>query len=655
MPLNHQITDYHKSGFSSWFLFVNICVLVFLWLKNTVRNKLISLVFLLSIITCSFISCNSNQPGQSPSIGERLGLEREEKDLYSPVNAMLVLPGTPSPGASFRILATGGRNIRKAKIIVSGPSGNLESTGSTTGEELPCWRIDEFAGSPEGKYKATLVVDKNEVCTLEFEILSPQGILNKGVVWKTIKGWDSGMETIFSAWVNALFKGCNEQTSWSALHEVTQDKSRNFLYNYLSLGEDDPNGKNRVIMEPDCADNPYFLRAYFAWKLGLPFGYHLSDRGWVGRSPKTGQWITNEASSSKSNPVMAFNSFVRRIMDGVHSGTARTALDNENSDYYPVALDREGLRPGTIYADPYGHTLILVSWVPQTKDHPGLLLAVDAQPDNTIAIKRFWKGNFLFNTSEVIGEPGFKAFRPVSYDNGKLSLMKNETLKAGAGFAPFSLQQRKMQSDVFYLAMDRLINPDPLDPEEALADLVQALHEQLLVRIKSVANGEAYLKSHPGTVIPMPSSANGVFQAGGLWEDFSTPNRDLRLLIAMDAVLGFPDRVAGSPQDFKISKSSTLEEIKNNLQALLDRKVTELQISYTRSDGSLQELTVAEVLTRRDAFEMAYNPNDGIEIRWGAPGNSVEMSTCHRKAPPYQQNTMQSVRKWFTQRLHPPT
>jgi hypothetical protein len=388
---------------------------------------------------------------------------------------------------------------------------------------------------------------------------------------------------------------------------------------------------------------------------GTSIRFHICDRGWVGRSPRTGQWITNEASSSKSNPVLAFNSFLRNMMNGVHSGTARTALDNENSDYYPVSLDREALRPGTIYADPYGHTLILVSWVPQTKDNPGLLLAVDAQPDNTIAIKRFWKGNFLFNTSEVIGEPGFKAFRPITSENGRLDLLQNEALTASAGFAPYSLQQKNMKSEDFYLVMERIINPEPLDPEDALTDLVQALHEQLLVRIKSVANGEAYLNEHPGTVISMPSSANGIFQAGGLWEDYSTPNRDLRLLIAMDAVMDFPDRVAGSPGDFKISRSSSSEDTRMRLQSLLEKKVSELTISYTRTDGSAQELTVAEILQRRDAFEMAYNPNDGIEIRWGAPENSAERATCHRHAPPYQQKTMQSVRNWFNQRLHPPT
>ncbi|MBV5349952.1 hypothetical protein JZU71_01985, partial [bacterium] len=90
-------------------------------------------------------------------------------------------------------------------------------------------------------------------------------------------------------------------------------------------------------------------------------------------------------------------------------------------------------------------------------------------------------------------------------------------------------------------------------------------------------------------------------------------------------------------------------------QRLLDQKVSDRSISYIRSDGSTQELTIAELLARREAFEMAYNPNDGIEIRWGAPENSQERSTCKRQAPGYQQKTMQSVRKWFTQRLHPPT
>jgi hypothetical protein len=233
--------------------------------------------------------------------------------------------------------------------------------------------------------------------------------------------------------------------------------------------------------------------------------------------------------------------------------------------------------------------------------------------------------------------------------------VKNSELNDSSGFSPFSLQQRNMESEAFYHIMDQLINPKPLDPEEALTDLIKALHEQLLVRVKSVANGEAYLKSHPGAVIPMPSNANGIFQTGGLWEDFSTPNRDLRLLIAIDAVTDFPDRVVKYRDDFNISQTASAEELKNKIRNLLEKKVAELTLSYTRSDGSTQELTVSEILKRKDALEMAYNPNDCVEIRWGAPENSEERATCRRQAPQNQKVTMQKVRSWFTQRLHPPT
>lgn len=611
------------------------------------------------IVIFCFMACNSDQTalkrGIDSSVVADSTIVQETPEGYRPVNTMLVLPGDPVPGEIFRILVTGGKNILKADLIVSGPSGDLKSLKSKSGKDLPCWRIDDFTARSEGEFSATLMIDKNVVSNLEFTVSGTKKAPQSGAVWKTVRGWDSRTEAIYSAWINALFQGCEENASWSALHEVTQNPDQNFLYNYLSLGEDDHNGEKRVIMQPDCADNPFFLRAYFAWKLGLPFGYHVCDRGSLGRNPGTGQWITNATPATYTNPVLAFNAFLRRVMDGVHSGTARTALDDANSDYYSVALERNALLPGTVFADPYGHTMIIIGWVPQTNNHPGLLLSVDAQPDGTIGIKRFWKGNFLFTTSEVIGEPGFKAFRPISLEDGVTHLVPYDALTESSGFTPFSLEQRKMEPGVFYKTMERLINPKPLNPEDALTGLIQSLHEQLMVRVTSVANSEAYFKLHPGTVIPMPMGTAGIFQAGGLWEAYSTPNRDLRLLIAMDAVLGFPDQAARSPEDFNFPPTTPPDQIKENLQLILDKKASGLTISYTRTDGSEQQLTVSELLNRRDAFEMAYNPNDGIEIRWGAPEGSDEIDTCRRHAPAGQAEKMRSVRSWFRKRLHPPT
>ncbi|PZX15131.1 hypothetical protein LX69_02218 [Breznakibacter xylanolyticus] len=604
-------------------------------------------------------SCNGTpNPGQpTPTLLEKIEsvIEGEAPDAYSPLNALMVLPEQPQPGDTLRLVTTGGGNIRKAKIIVSSPSGDLTSLSSRSGNELPCWRVETYLAQTEGIHEVNVLIDGNEVAHLYFKVAPRKTLPKVGKIWHTRRGWDAAMETLYSAWVNALFSGCDEQASWKALHEVTQNRERNFLHNSLCLREDETQGSAVVQMTPDCADNPFFLRAYFAWKLGLPFGFHLSDRGYLGKAPKTGQWITNESPSSHTHPVKAFNTLIRRAMDGVHSGTGRTALDNPDADYYPVALTHQALRPGTVFADPYGHTFIVVSYVAQTNHRPGVLLAVDAQPDKTVAIKRFWRGNFLFNTNGVVGEPGFKAFRPIALVDGKLHPLPNDSLIDTRGYAPYSLQQRSMAADSFYLAMERIINPRPLDPQTALMDMIKALHEQLQVRVKSVATGEAYMQAHPGTVIPMPGTANGIFLAGGLWEEYSTPNRDLRLLIAIDALLELPNRVALSPHDFDIPALTSPDDMKQKLQKIIDKETQNRTIIYTRTDGREQTLTLADIIARRAAFEMAYNPNDGIEIRWGAPTGSDERTSCRRQASPHQQKTMQTVRHWFEKRLHPPT
>jgi len=600
----------------------------------------------------SVIEKNQSTPEPSAALPE----EVNQDDDVQAVVALLVSPENPRPGQVFRVMVTGSKKIRKAKIEVSSPSGEIDAEKSRSGDGLPFWRIDEFKAGPEGKYHVA-VSDGSENVSLDFSVTDKPTQHSSNSVWNARQGWDSKMEALYSAWINALFQDADERASWKALNETTENKENNFLYDHFSLGEDDAAGKNKVLMQPDCADNPFYLRAYFSWKLGLPFGYHLSDRGYLGGSPKTGQWITNGMIISKSNATQKFNAFVRMVANGVHSGTARTAFKDESSDYYPVPLTREALRPGVVFADPYGHTLILVRSIPQTSDSPGVLLSVDAQPDGTVGIKRFWKGNFLFNTNktEVIGEPGFKAFRPIGLNDGKLRLLKSDEITANSGLIPFSLQQKGMESGKFYYTMERVINPKPLDPEMAMLDLINALNEQLNVRVTSVSNGEEYMKSHPGAVIPMPGGTSGVFQAGGQWEDFSTPNRDLRLLIAMDAVLDFPNKIVRSPDDFELPMLQSPEHVKKNLEALLEKKLNELSITYTRSNGSKQTLTLQEILKRKDSFEMAYNPNDGAEIRWGAPENSEERSTCKRHVSADQLAKMRKVRVWFQKRLHPPT
>jgi hypothetical protein len=61
---------------------------------------------------------------------------------------------------------------------------------------------------------------------------------------------------------------------------------------------------------------------------------------------------------------------------------------------------------------------------------------------------------------------------------------------------------------------------------------------------------------------------------------------------------------------------------------------------------------VADVYARRTALEMAYNPNDCVELRWGADA-TADYATCSRHAPAEQRSRMQEYRVWFHEARRP--
>jgi hypothetical protein len=568
--------------------------------------------------------------------------------------ALLVSPRAVVPGGPLRVLAASEEAIRQVALTVDGPDGALKAADvRASGGGPPFWWAAEFTAGTAGLHRVRLTAGGKSLIDTEIEVGPARASRVGGAsAWRTELPWERGTENLYSAWLELLFLEANERDSWNPLHEVTREPRRNILHDHLGLGEDGASGPGALRMKPDCADNPFFFRAYFAWKMGLAFGYRVCSRGTLARPPFCETWTTNESARGRGNEARIFQGFLGGIMNAVHSGSPRTPLADDATDLYPVALTRNTLRPGTVFADPYGHTLTIVRWVPQTDDAPGRLLAVDAEPDGTIGIKRFWRGNFLFETDRVIGEPGFKAFRPVVRERGLLRALANAALATSGDFAPFSLEQRGLAKNAFYDRMEALINPDRLDPETAYLDLHRALHELLLVRVLSVGNGLKHARENPGAIVPMPRG-RGVFQAAGPWEDFSTPNRDMRLLIAMDAVADFPEKVFRTPDLYRQSKRTKPEVLKRRLLDLHAKWSAEMTIAYERSDGSPRTLTLEDVLARREAFEMGYNPNDGPEIRWGAPEGSDEMTTCRRRAPAEQRRRMLEYRDWFRARRFP--
>ncbi|MDD5323344.1 MAG: hypothetical protein PHD43_22575 [Methylococcales bacterium] len=499
----------------------------------------------------------------------------------------------------------------------------------------PPWSlVAALEGFKEGDYRVVASRDdKLSACR-------PLTIGGSGTEEKP-KAWGLATEAFYSAWIEALFGAPpGENLSFPSLEPVLRNPERNFLHNYLGLNED----KN-LPLTPDCADLPYTLWAYFAWKVGLPIAFRACGRGSANAPPRCGAAIVKNEFTQGINSQASFRNVSRELANTVHSGSARTGLEDESADLYPIPLSRETLWPGKVYADPYGHVLVLAEWVPQTSGRPGILLAVDAQPDNTVTRKLFWEGTFLFANTDSAG-PGFKAFRPlVRTTSGGWRPLSNGELVDHPGFPPFSLEQEQLSPDDFYARLAKLANPGGLDPKQAYEATLDALVEQIETRVISVDNGEAYFRKHPGSVIPMPNGA-AIFQTIGPWEDYSTPSRDMRLIIAIYVLNGLPEKIMRHPELFVMNGRSP-EEAKAGIEQYHARRIMERGIHYVRTNGSTWKLSLAEVLARKPAYEMAYNPNDCAEIRWGAKPGTEEYSTCRRHAPAEQRMKMERYRLWF--------
>jgi len=590
--------------------------------------------------------------------------------------AMLAAPIAPWKGAPLRVLVAADQALDGEFTLIA-PDGSVAAKSHDRYGGPPYFWIAEVAAPAVGTWHASLVRNgapdgcrtiTRDIVVSAQKLPAPQR--SPGSVWPIRNTWNRATENLFSAWIEKLFDApLDTEPSWKAWHEVLRDQSRNLLFNYLGVGEDNLT----INLRPDCADFAYFLRAYFAFKMGLPFGYSNCSR-----SGKCYQWFNiehpettrpppppdqriasalaepAEAAATASAPpksTPSFAEYLRIVGDVVHSGSVRVAGNDDNTDFYTVPLTQQALRPGTVYADPYGHVMMLVRRVPQSSGAAGILLAVDAEPDGTVARKRFWRGTFLFAHETAFGSAGFKHFRPIErVENGALRRLTNAQIAKNADYGDFSLEQSQLAVDDFYDRMDAVMSPEPLDPFNAMKEAITALEEQVNTRVTSVENGRKYQDGHGEVAMP---DGPAIFNTTGAWEDFSTPSRDFRLLIAIDVVRGYPDRVARHPERYAMPTGKTVADVKAEMQNVLASELATRKFSYTRSDGSQWTLALKDVVSRAGDLEMGYNPNDCVELRWGAAGNSQEASTCKRHASSAQRAKMTNYRSWFRERHWP--
>ncbi len=317
------------------------------------------------------------------------------------------------------------------------------------------------------------------------------------------------MEDFYAAWIERLFDAPVEQSlDFRPLHQALRDRARNFLYGYLGLREDDPTNKAAIPATPDCADLPYFLRAYFAWKLALPVGFRDCDRGTDARPPKCSGLMTNEDGAPGRDVLPSVKTFLRQMSNHVQSGSARTALDDEDTDYYPVRL-----RP-TITA---ARRRLRRSVRPRHDDRE---VGRADEGARRAAARRRRTARHVGRAQALLGgnvplheryEERGAGLQGVSSARARgigVARAPSPTPRSGGAddpaHAPFSNEQGQLAPDAFYARMGKLINPAGLEPTAAYAETLDALVEQLQVRVGSVDNGETFMRANANPVVPMP-------------------------------------------------------------------------------------------------------------------------------------------------------
>lgn len=166
-------------------------------------------------------------------------------------------------------------------------------------------------------------------------------------------------------------------------------------------------------MDGDCADFVYQLRAYFAWKNGLPFSYPLYV---MSRSGPTPDFRFSDAGNQVVARLQlewqANTDPVKLLLD--IRGTVSTAMFRVEhtfdtgysaSDFYSPKIARGAIRPGSIIYDPWGHVVYVFK-----VDADGTVHYVDSNPDRQVTRGKF--GSQFPRTAPALAA-GFWNWRPM--------------------------------------------------------------------------------------------------------------------------------------------------------------------------------------------------------------------------------------------------
>jgi len=400
----------------------------------------------------------------------------------------------------------------------------------------------------------------------------------------------------------------------------------------------------------DCADFPYLLRAYFAWKNNLPFSHvdGVAARGGARDarySPKGNVVARRRDVTMQPGQTINANQVFRDITNWVSSAMFRFHPDTDvrgslYNDHYPTEITQRGVRAGTVLYDPNGHVTVVYR-----VDARGLVHFVDAHPDGTVTRGTF--GKRFLRTNPGAGW-GFKNWRPtklvgyttradgaliggryVGTPNKDLSDYSAEQYYGNVGtVTDAQWKQAKFEYlgeplDFYDFVRARMAGRALVyKPVEELRIMMRTLCEDLAYRENSVMAAIRRRIQDKPQPFRMPPNIYGTF---GEWEMFSTPSRDARLKTSFkelrDAVQRFVSLHRAGDKKVEYNGANLILDLYN----AYEEEAAKCTVRYRRTDNSLVTLGYDDVVAR--LFKLGFDPYHCIERRWGAT-KADELSTC---------------------------
>ena len=451
--------------------------------------------------------------------------------------------------------------------------------------------------------------------------------------WRITKtAWTESDERAFGAFVTAIGEsGCR-----------SFDECLKGPWNIYRAS--DPRG---LFFYADCADLPYMLRGYFAWKNGLPFSY-ANGVAAVGRSrdlrySRHGNYVhsrrdfVSSVSGNYPNGYQAMREMANTISSAMYRfepGISR----GQSFDFYPVKISRDAIHPGTVIYDPNGHVAVVYK---VTDD--GRIRFIDSHPDNSLTRGSY--GQRFVRASPGMGA-GFKNFRPLNlvgavpgkdgaWVGGHIEAASNVTLKDWSAeqfygnadkrnrnwHAARFLFEGKSMGYYDYVRQAVAAHNVVYDPIQETRIMMRELCDDLHYRVQAV---EIALRAGIQDRAQPSHLPENIYGTSGDWETYSTPSRDARLKSSFVELKQQVARFLTMANEGSAKLDYAGSNLAADLATLYKSEADQCRVAYTGSDRSRRVLSFEDV--RKRLFRLSFDPYHCVERRWGARGRELE--TC---------------------------